>query len=203
MKGMKGYGKWIISGVVVVLFFGCWGTYNGLVEKDEAVNSSWSEVQNQLKRRSDLIPNLVAAVKGYAAHESGVFEEVTKARSQISHAVSVDVSKLSNNPGLQKQLLEAQQSLNASLGRLIAVAENYPQLKADRNFLALQDELAGTENRIAVARGRAIKTTQAFNTEIRGLFTRPIAGMMSLSRKEYYVAPEAEQVAPTVDFGKR
>lgn len=195
--------SWIVLGVIGVLLLVCWGSYNGLVNKDEAVNGAWSEAQNQLKRRNDLIPNLVNAVKGYANHEHAVFAEVTEARAKISQAVNVDVSKLASNPLMQKQLLEAQNGLNASLGRLIAVAENYPQLKADRNFLALQDELAGTENRIAVARGRAIKASQEFNVSVRSFPTVIIAQMGNFSHKDYYEAPAEEQKVPVVNFDKK
>jgi len=196
-------GKWIALGIIVVALLFTWSSYNGLVNRDEAVNSGWSEYQNQIKRRNDLIPNLVSTVKGYAAHESGVFEQVTEARAKVGQAVNIDVAKLANNPMLQKKLLEAQQSLNASLGRLIAVAENYPQLKADQVFLKLQDELAGTENRIAVARGRAIKATQDFNRYRRGFPTNIVAGVTGFERKQYYEASAEEQRVPTVDFGKR
>lgn len=197
---LKGFGVWVVVGIAAVLFIGGWGTYNDLVAKDEAVTSSWSEVKNQLKRRNDLIPNLVAVVKGYAGHEHSVFAEVTSARAKIGQVVNVDVSKLANSPFLQKQLLDAQQGLNASLGRLLAVAENYPQLKADRVFINLQDELSGTENRVAVARNRAIKNTQDFNTSIRGLFTKPIARAGGFTRKEYFDIPESEQAVPVVNF---
>lgn len=177
--------------------------YNNLVGVDENVNSGWSEVQNQLKRRNDLIPNLVKTVEGYAGHERGIFKEVTEARAKVSQAVSVDVSKLANDPVLQKQLLDAQQNLSNSLGRLIAVAENYPQLKASENFLQLQNELAGTENRITVARGRAINATRDYNKTIRMFPSNVLAGIFGFTAKDYYVAPESEQKVPVVDFGQR
>ncbi len=176
-------------------------SYNGLVGSDENVSGAWSEVQNQLKRRNDLIPNLVSTVQGYATHESEVFSQVTEARAKVSQAVTIDASKLADNPRLQKQLLEAQQSLNASLGRLIAVAENYPQLKANENFLGLQHELAGTENRIGVARGRAIDATKSYNKGIRMFPTIIVARLGGFTAKEYYEATEAEQQVPEVRFG--
>jgi LemA protein len=196
-------GKWIALGAIIIILLSAWSSYNGLVNRDEAVNGGWSENQNQIKRRNDLVPNLVSTVKGYVAHESGVLEQVTEARAKVGQAVNIDVAKLANDPALQKQLLAAQQSLNASLGRLIAVAENYPQLKADQGFLKLQDELAGTENRIAVARGRAIKATQEFNQYRRGFPTNIVAGVIGFERKQYYEAPAEEQKVPVVDFGKR
>ncbi|MDO8407663.1 MAG: LemA family protein [bacterium] len=195
-------GKWIVGGIAAFLIMLGVVSYNGLVAQDEGVNSAWSEVQNQLKRRVDLIPNLVNTVRGYAEHERGVFNEVTEARAKISQAVKIDASALANNPLLQKQLLEAQQSLNASLGRLIAVAENYPLLKASENFRALQDELAGTENRVAVARGRAVRATKDYNQSTRTFPTTVVAGAFGFKHKDYYEAPESAQNAPTVTFGK-
>lgn len=192
-------GKWIMGAVaftaIIIL-----SSYNGLVSQEESVNGAWSEVQNQLKRRNDLIPNLVATVQGYATHESAVFSQVTEARAKVSQAVTIDASQLAGNPALQKQLLDAQQDLNASLGRLIAVAENYPQLKANENFLRLQDELAGTENRIGVARGRAIDVTRSYNGAIRMFPGIIVAQLGGFTAKEYYEAAEAEQQVPVVRF---
>ncbi|MDD5489219.1 MAG: LemA family protein [Candidatus Moranbacteria bacterium] len=199
---MQNSGKWLLgiaACILVIMFF----IYNHLVNVDENVNSAWSEVQNQLKRRNDLIPNLVNTVQGYASHERGVFEEVTKARAKVSQAVKIDVSELANNPVLQKQLLDAQQNLNSALGRLIAVAENYPNLKSSENFLQLQNELAGTENRIAVARGRAINNTRDFNKSIRIFPSNIFAGFFGFTAKKYYEAPENEQKVPTVDFQRK
>lgn len=196
-------GKWITLGVAAVIALFVWGGYNGLVSSDETVNGAWSEVQNQLKRRNDLIPNLVKTVQGYAEHERGVFKDVTEARAKVGQAITIDASKLANDPVLQKQLLDAQQSLNASLGRLIAVAENYPQLKANENFLKLQDELAGTENRISVARGRAIKATRDYNQSIRTFPTLIVARFGGFTAKQYYEAPESDQKVPTVDFTRK
>lgn len=194
-------GKWIVVGVIAFVLLGFLGGYNHLVTVDENVNGAWSEVQNQLGRRNDLIPNLVETVKGYAKHESAVFQEVTNARAKVGQAVNLDVSELANNPMLQKQLLEAQQGLNSSLGRLIAVAENYPQLKASENFLKLQDELAGTENRIAVARGRAIKATKDYNQSIRVVPSVIVARLFGFTTKQYYEVPADKQAVPVVSFG--
>jgi LemA protein len=177
-----------------------WLTFNGIVTNDESVNSEWSEVQNQLQRRSDLIPNLVKTVKGYAAHEKSIFIEVTEARAKVAQVVATDPTKLSSSSALQEQLLKAEQGLSSSLGRLIAVAENYPQLKASDNFAKLQDELAGTENRIGVARGRAIKATRAYNTSIRAFPGVVIASMWGFTAKEYYEAPMGAEALPEVQF---
>lgn len=199
---MKGNGKWILgilAGVLLISFF----IYNNLVSADENVNSGWSEVQNQQKRRNDLIPNLVKTVEGYAGHERSIFKEVTEARAKVTQAINIDASKLANDPALQKQLLDAQQNLNNSLGRLIAVAENYPQLKASENFLQLQNELAGTENRITVARGRAINATRDFNKSVRMFPSNILAGLFGFTAKNYYEAPENEQKVPVVDFGQK
>lgn len=200
---MKSYGIWIFVGIVVLCLLISWGSYNSLVTMEESVNGSWSEVQNQMKRRNDLIPNLVSTVKGYAAHEASTFAAVTEARAKIGQVVQLDASKIAGDVALQKKLLEAQQGLNASLGRLIAVAENYPQLKADQNFRTLQDELAGTENRIAVARGRAIKAAQEFNASARQFPTNLIAKSAGFARKEYYEVPLSEQAVPVVNFDKK
>jgi LemA protein len=188
----------VFAGFVVLLF---WGGYNSLATKNVAVDSAWSEVQNQLKRRADLIPNLVSTVQGYATHEKDVFTAVTEARAQVSQSVNIDASKLANDPALQKQLLDAQNNLNASLGKLIAVAEAYPDLKAAPNFAKLQDELAGTENRIAVARGRAIAATQSFNSSVVTFPNVLLAGIFGFQKKEFYVAPEGSETVPVVKFG--
>lgn len=195
MKGIHIF--WV---VIVLLALMTWGTNNGIVTKDESVKSEWSEVQNQLKRRSDLIPNLVNTVKGYAAHEESIFIEVTEARAKVAQVVATDPAKLGSDKVLQEQLLKAQQGLSSSLGRLIAVAENYPQLKASDNFAKLQDELAGTENRIGVARGRAIKATRAYNTSIRAFPGVVIASMRGFTAREYYEAPEGTDTLPKVEF---
>jgi LemA protein len=196
-------GKWIALGVIALVLLGSWGSYNGFVSREEAVNGAWGEVQNQLKRRSDLIPNLVGAVKGYAGHEHAIFTEVTEARAKVSQVVSLDVGKLASDPALQKQFLVAQQGLSATLGRLLAVAEAYPQLKADQPFMKLQDELAGTENRIAVARGRANKEIQGWNTARRRFPASIIAGLGNFGPKPYYEAPAEEQKVPVVNFDKK
>ncbi|MDD3654779.1 MAG: LemA family protein, partial [Desulfotomaculaceae bacterium] len=148
--------RWLIPvGIIVVLGIMMISGYNSLVRLSEGVNSSWSQVQNQLQRRADLIPNLVQTVKGYAAHEEQIFTQVAEARSKLAGATTVG------------EAAQADQALAGALGRLLAIAENYPQLKADANFRALQDELAGTENRIATARMDYNNAVQAYNTKIK------------------------------------
>jgi LemA protein len=195
-------GRWIALAVVVLVILAGISSYNGLVTKDEAAKAAWSEVQNSVKRRHDLIPNLVNAVKGIVGHEHSTFTELAEARAKVGQFLNVDASKLANDPVMQKRFLEAQNSMSASLGRLIAVAENYPQLKSNENFLQLQNELAGTENRVSVARGRAIKANQYFNASIRTLPTSIVARLGGFTAKQYYEAPVSEQEAPVIDFGK-
>lgn len=192
--------SYAVLGILGLAVFLLWGSYNSIVRKDVAVPAAWSEVSNQLERRNDLIPNLVATVKGYAAHEEGIFTEVATARAQIAKAVEIDVSKLADNPLLQQQLLEANQQLGASLGRLIAVAEAYPDLKASENFSRLQDELAGTENRLTVARNRVIEATRSYNQAIVTFPGLLWAKVFKFEPKAFYAAPDEKTGVPTVDF---
>lgn len=180
----------VIALIVIIVILGlfAFSTYNGLVTSEEAVTSAWSQVENQLQRRLDLIPNLVNTVKGYAAHEEAVFTEVTRAREKLIGAGSV------------ADMAEANQELSGALSRLLAIAENYPQLKADANFRQLADELAGTENRIAVARMDYNNAVQTFNTKIRRFPTVIFANMFGFERKEYFQAEEGASQAPVVDF---
>ncbi len=164
-------------------------SYNSLVAAEETVNSTWSQVENQLQRRTDLIPNLVNTVKGYASHEETVFTEVTKAREKLIAA------------GTVAEKAEADQELSSSVSRLLAIAENYPELKADANFRQLADELAGTENRIATARMDYNNAVQAYNTKIRKFPTVIIANIFGFEPKEYFKAEENANKVPTVDFG--
>ncbi|HVB98549.1 MAG TPA: LemA family protein [Candidatus Dormibacteraeota bacterium] len=182
---------WIVGVVVLLLILGGMyvGMRNQMVRKNEAVKSSWSEVDVQLQRRADLIPNLVATVKGYAQHEETVFDNVANARAALLNAQTPAGRIAANN------------RLDGALGRLLAIVENYPQLKANENFLELQDELAGTENRIAVARRRYNLTLQDYNSYI-GLFPNNIvAGWSGFQRNNAYfqAAPGAQQV-PRVNF---
>jgi LemA protein len=163
---------------------------NTLVAKNEAVKSTWSQVDVVLQRRADLIPNLVQTVKGYAAQEQAVFGEIARARSALLSA------------GTPQQKIAANGQLDGALGRLLALAENYPQLKSNENFLRLQDELAGTENRIAVERRRYNETVQDYNTYISLFPNSLIASMGGFTRNDaYFKTDEGARQAPKVDFG--
>ncbi len=188
----------VFSVIFAVSVLSSCGTYNSMIEKDEEVQSAWAQVQNQYQRRMDLIPNLVSTVKGYASHESEVLTAVTNARSK---AGSIQLtSEILNNPEEFKKYQEVQDSLGSSLGRLLAISENYPELKADQNFLALQDELAGTENRIATERRRFNETVKSYNSYIRKFPNNFIAGKFGFSAKQYFQATQEAQSAPKVEF---
>lgn len=178
-------------------FFSC--TYNKMVALEESVTASWAQVQNQYQRRLDLVPNLVSTVKGYATHEERVFKEVTDARSKAGGVVQVSDDIL-NDPEKLKKFQEAQDQLSGSLQRLLAVSENYPELKANENFLSLQDQLEGTENRIATERKRFNDTVKTYNTYIRRFPNNMIAGMFGFDKKAFFQADENAQTAPKVEF---
>lgn len=167
--------------------------YNRIQTLDEQASSAKQQIEVQLQRRADLVPNLVATVKGYAAHEEAVFTEVANARAAIGGAIR------SGDPAQQ---VAADAQLTGALGRLIAVAENYPQLKADQQFLRLQDELAGTENRIAVSRSDYNAAVKDYNTYIRGFPQAITAKVTGAKSRPYYEAAPGSNVAPTVDFSK-
>jgi LemA protein len=174
--------------IVAVPFFYLKGTYNELVTMEEQVNAAWAQVENQLQRRYDLIPNYVETVKGYAAHEREVFVEVTEARSKVAGAAG------------KEEQIQANNQLTSALSRLMVVVERYPQLKANQNFIRLQDELAGTENRIAVERRRYNEAVRAFNTRVRQFPTNMVAGLFGFEKAEFYEAPEEAMTAPEVRF---
>ena len=178
----------IIFIVIVIPLIYLKGTYNNLVTMDESVKAAWAQVENQLQRRYDLIPNYVETVKGYAAQEKDVFIKVTEARSKVAGAGSVE-SKI-----------EANNQLTSALSRLLVVVENYPQLKSNANFIRLQDELAGTENRIAVERRRYNETVRAYNVKIRSFPTNFIAGMFGFRKAVFFEVPAERQEAPKVKF---
>ncbi len=186
---------WIILGVILLLVVSIIGyfvnTFNSLQVLDETVNSQWAQVENQLQRRSDLIPNLVSTVKGYAAHERGIFTEVAQARAKLAGAVKT---------GNVKGVNEANAGMNSALSRLLAIAENYPQLKANENFIALQDEIAGTENRIAVARKDYNESVKSINAMIRMFPTNIIAAMAGVKSREYFQVEEGKTEVPQVKF---
>lgn len=184
-----------VLGLVVALLSGC--GYNQIQTKDEAVSAAWSEVLNEYKRRSDLIPNLVNTVKGYAAHEQGVLTAVTEARAKVSQ-----INVNANDPASLAQFQAAQGELSSALSRLMVTVENYPNLKADQSFLGLQTQLEGSENRITVARGRYIKTVQDYNTYIRQFPVNLTAMVFGHKAKPNFAVENerAIQDAPTVDF---
>lgn len=178
----------IILVVAVFILLGTFSMYNGLVVLDEEINGKWSQVENQLQRRADLIPNLVATVKGYAAQEQTIFTAVADARSRLLNAQGPADSAQANG------------ELTSALGRLLAISEAYPQLKSDANFRQLQDELAGTENRIANARKDYNDAVQEFNGKIRRFPTNIIAGILGFDIKEYFQAEEGAENVPEVQF---
>ena len=189
----------IIIIVAVVAIIAIWAVsgYNSLVGMDENVSNQWANVETQYQRRADLIPNLVNTVKGYAAHEKETLEGVIAARSQATQ-IKVDPTDLT--PEKLAEFQQAQQKVGSALGRLIAVAERYPDLKANQNFLELQAQLEGTENRIAVARTRFNDATRQYNVTIRRFPANLIAGMFGFDQKAYFAAEEGAQTAPEVKF---
>ncbi len=178
----------IILALVAVLTVGAFSSYNGLVGMNENVNGKWSQIENQLQRRADLIPNLVNTVKGYAAHEQAAIQSVSDARAKLAGA---------QGPAAKAQ---ANGEMNSALSRLLMVAENYPNLKADQNFRSLMDELSGTENRIAVARKDYNDAVQGYNTKIRSFPSNVFAGMFGFGAKEYFKADEGAKQVPQVQF---
>jgi len=171
--------------------------YNSMVEKDQAVKTQWAQVQNSYQRRADLIPNLVNTVKGAANFEKSTLTDVINARAK---ATSVQVSADNLTPERIKQFQEAQSQVSAGLGRLLAVSENYPDLKANANFQELQAQIEGTENRINVERNKFNTVTQDYNTYIRSFPQNLFAGLFKFSEKPYFEADAASQKAPTVQF---
>ncbi len=190
--------KWIIviALVAIVVIWAISG-YNSLVKKEEAVKTAWAQVENQYQRRSDLIPNLVNTVKGYATHESETLESVIAARSRATQ-VTVDPENLT--PEAVAQYQEAQGQVGAALGRLIMLQENYPDLKANQNFIELQAQLEGTENRITTERGRFNDATNEFNTKVRRFPTNVIAGIFGFERLPLFEAQTGSETAPVVQF---
>ena len=193
----------IIVGGIHVCCFGIFkffgGTYNTIVSLDEGVSSQWAQVQNQYQRRMDLIPNLVSTVKGYAKHESDVFTQIADARSKAGGVVNVDSSIL-DDPEAFAKYQKVQGELGSSLQRLLMITENYPELKADQNFLALQDQLEGTENRISTERKRFNETVSEYNKYIRSFPKNIIANMNGYRPKSYFTASDEAQNAPKVEF---
>lgn len=189
----------VIVIIVVVLGIFAWtkGSYNSMVREDESVQRAWSQVENVYQRRADLIPNLVATVKGYAAHESQTLENVVNARAKATQ-MTVDADNLT--PQTLAAFQEAQGELGAALGRLLMIQENYPDLKANQNFLELQSQLEGTENRITVERQKYNEAARTYNTLIRQFPKNLLAGMFGFEKKPYFQAEEGAQNAPKVEF---
>ena len=182
--------------ILGALMFG--GVYNKLVSAEEQVSEAWAQVENVYQRRLDLIPNLVETVKGYAAHERGTLEAVIQARSKIAQ---MNLPKqIFNDPQALTQFEQAQQGLSSSLSRLLVVVEQYPDLKANQNFLALQSQLEGTENRIAVERHRFNEVARNFNTLVRIFPENFVARWAGFQRKSYFAADEGARVAPKIKF---
>lgn len=184
---------WLIVLAVIVLgifMIGSWyiRTRNSLVAMEEQVEASWSEIDNQLQRRADLIPNLVNTVRGFAQQEEEIFTRLAEARSRLAGAQGV------------QETAESYGEMQSALSRLLVVVENYPQLRSNENFIRLQDELAGTENRIAVARRRYNETVRQFNTRIRSFPASIIADSLAFEEKEYFEVPESAREVPEVDF---
>ena len=205
----KGY-IWAIVGVIAVVFLlggGCTAcsTYNSMVSEEEGVDRAWGNVENQYQRRADLIPNLVATVKGYAEHESTTLEAVTDARAGLGSALQavkdLNADSASYSPTAMQNFAQAQQKLQSALGVYVnAVHEAYPDLKANENFKSLQDELAGTENRISTERNRYNDAVKEYNIMVRRFPNSIFAGMFGFSKREMFAAEEGAKYAPKVEF---
>ncbi|MBW2557978.1 MAG: LemA family protein [Deltaproteobacteria bacterium] len=178
----------VIAVVLLMFYSGIKGTYNSFVTLDEGVQASWAQVENQLQRRYDLIPNLVETVKGFARQEKDVFIGVTEARSKVGGAKNIPDKIAANN------------QLTGALSRLLVTVERYPDIKSNQNFIRLQDELAGTENRIAVERRRYNETVRAYNVRIRTFPANIMAGMFGFTKAEFFEVPESAQAVPEIKF---
>ena len=183
--------------IVAIFSMTSCSTYNGMVTKEEAVKSAWSNVETQYQRRADLIPNLVSTVKGYASHEESTLKEVVEARAK---ATSINLSLEDLSPEKLAEYQKAQSAVTSALGRLIAVSENYPDLKANQNFLELQAQLEGTENRITVARKEFNDATQDYNVTVRKFPANLVAMIFGFDQKAYFEADAAAATAPKVEF---
>lgn len=187
----------IILAIVAVVVVWAISGYNGLVSKEEGVNQAWANVESAYQRRSDLIPNLVNTVKGYAEHESETLQAVTDARAK---ATSLNIDPATATPEQVAVYMEAQQGVGSALGRLIAVSESYPELKANENFRDLQAQLEGTENRIKVERDRYNEAVKMFNVQIRRFPTNILASIFGFEKRSMFEAQEGAEVAPVVEF---
>jgi len=197
MKITKRQSTLLLIGLVVIAVLWVRGIYNRTVEKDEAIAGQWGQVETAYQRRADLIPNLVNTVKGYAEHERETLTEVIEARAK---ATSVTINPENINPQAIQQFQAAQDGLSQALGKLMVVVERYPDLKANQNFLDLQQQLESTENRIAVERRKFNDATRDYNTFIRKFPSNILAGIFGFETKGYFEAAEGSEVAPTVEF---
>ena len=186
----------ILAVVAIVAIWGITG-YNGMVKADEAVSTAWSNVENQYQRRADLIPNLVNTVKGYAAHEKETLDAVISARTRATQ-VTVDADNLT--PEKLQEFQKAQGEVGSALGRLLAITEAYPELKANQNFLELQAQLEGTENRISVERRNFNDAAKSYNTSIRTFPRNLLAGLLGFEKRPYFETQEGAEKAPEVQF---
>lgn len=196
---MKKTITWLVVILAVLAAAVLWGVgvYNDLVSSQEDVESAWAQVENQYQRRADLVPNLVATVKGYAQHEQETLDQVVEARAK---ATQITIDPSTATPEQLAAYQSAQGELTQALGRLLAIAENYPDLKANQNFLDLQQQLEGTENRIAVARQMFNDTARAYNTGLRKFPRNLIASMFGFEKKPYFEAEASAKTAPKVEF---
>src|SRR3954452_1467681 len=199
---MKRYGC-LIAAVVVVLIFGMYlvGVYNGLVGSQEAVESQWAQVQNAYQRRADLIPNLVASVKGAANFEQTTLTQVIEARSRVGQMTPQATAEILNDPAKFARYQQAQDGLSSALSRLMVVVEQYPQLQAVQAFRDLMTQLEGTENRIAVERRSFNQVAQSYNTQVRRFPAALFASAMGFQPRPYFQGTPGSDVAPKVDFG--
>jgi len=188
----------VILAIILIIAVSIKNIYNNFVSLDESVSQSWSQVQNVYQRRADLIPNLVETVKGYAKHEKQTLLAVTEARAKLGGVTNINANDLT--PEKLAQFQQAQAGLSSALQRLMVVVERYPDLKANQNFIRLQDELAGTENRIAVERKRFTEAVQAYNRYVRRFPQVLFAGMFGFEKKAYFEAEKSAQQAPKVKF---
>jgi LemA protein len=198
MAGLGCLGIIVIA--VLILGFSAMGTYNGLVSGEQNVKSMWAQVENTYQRRADLIPNLVATVKGYASHERETLEAVTASRAQVG-SIKVTPDML-NNPAEFQKYQQAQAGLSSALSRLMVVVERYPDLKANENFLQLQNQLEGTENRITVERKRFNDASQSYNTKVLQFPGSIFARLFGFKEKAYFQSTPGSDKAPAVDFSK-
>lgn len=190
-------GIFVVIGIIVVLI--SVGSYNKMIAKDENVKEKWSQVENVYQRRLDLIPNLVETVKGYATHERETFQAVTEARSQAKGTFNISGDMLTN-PEMFAKFQQAQNTLTGALSRMMVVLERYPELKANENFLSLQNQLEGTENRIAVERKRFNEVARDFNIYVRRFPQVILANIFGFQQKAYFEAQEGANIAPKVKF---